>query len=119
MGHFAKVLNGKVINVIVAESDFFDTFVDETAGSWIQTSYNTHNGVHALGGTPLRQNYAGIGYNYDAKADVFYPPQPYNSWTLNNADWIWEPPVEHPNDGELYVWNEDGLRWDAIVVSEE
>ena len=114
MAHFAKVLDGKVLRVIVAEQEFFDNFVDTTPGKWIQTSYNTHNGVHTLGGTPLRQNFAGIDWNYDYKADVFYAPQPYNSWTLNKTSWIWEPPVEYPDDGQLYVWNEETTSWDAV-----
>ena len=71
MSHFAKVVNGKVVEVIVAEADFFDTFVDTTPGKWIQTSYNTFGGQHKLGGTPLRKNYAGIGWNYDKEADAF------------------------------------------------
>jgi len=76
MSHYAKVLNGVVVNVIAAEADFFDTFVDSSPGTWIQTSYNTRDGVHLNGGTPLRGNYAGIGYTYDPVADVFVPPPP-------------------------------------------
>ena len=83
MSHFAKVVSGKVVEVIVAEADFFDIFVDTSPGKWIQTSYNTSGGQHRLGGTPLRKNYAGIGWNYDKTADAFYPPKPYDSWTLN------------------------------------
>ena len=79
----AKVVDGIVEKVIVAEAEFFDTFVDESAGKWIQTSYNTYGGEHTLGGTPLRKNYAGIGFTYDAIKDAFIPPQPYSSWTLN------------------------------------
>ncbi len=76
MGHFAKVNNGIVEQVIVAEPEFFNTFVDTSPGQWIQTSYNTHGGVHKNGGTPLRKNYAGIGYTYDAQRDAFIPPKP-------------------------------------------
>lgn len=93
MSHFAKVLDGKVVQVIVAEPDFFDTFVDSSPGHWIQTSYNTHGNQHPEG-RPLRGNYAGIGYTYDAENDVFYPPQPDASWTLNKTTWLWEPPPE-------------------------
>lgn len=90
MGHFAKILNKKVTKVIVAEAEFLNTFVDTSPGEWIQTSYNTHNGVHALGGTPLRQNFAGIDWNYDKDADVFYAPKPDGDWTLNKTSWVWE-----------------------------
>lgn len=116
MGHFAKVLNGTVVNVIVAEPDFFDTFVDSSPGDWIQTSYNTQNGQHLLGGTPLRGNYAGLGYKYDAQHDVFYPPQPYESWILNTTKWSWEPPVPMPVDGKLYQWVEHDKSWAEIVL---
>jgi len=113
MSHYAKVLNGRVVNVIVAEADFFNTFVDTSPGEWIQTSYNTRNGVHTQGGTPLRGNYAGIGYVYDAVRDAFYLPQPFPSWTLNTTEWLWEPPVAMPKDGKAYKWNETTQTWDA------
>ena len=89
MGHFAKVNNGKVEQVIVAEADFFNHFVDTSPGTWIQTSYNTIGGQHTQGGTPLRGNYAGIGYTYDAVNDVFYAPQPFPSWTISAPTWTW------------------------------
>ena len=111
MSHFAKVVNGKVVDVIVAESDFFDTFVDNTPGKWIQTSYNTLGGQHTLGGTPLRKNYAGIGWNYDKTADAFYPPKPYDSWTLNTTTYLWDPPTSYPNDGRIYEWDEENKDW--------
>lgn len=110
MGHFAKVVDGKVTQVIVAEPDFFDTFVDSSPGAWIQTSYNTQGGKHLLGGTPLRGNYAGIGHIYDAANDVFYAPQPYASWTLNNKTWLWEAPTPMPTD-KPYKWDEATLSW--------
>tara|TARA_B100001564_G_scaffold348246_1_gene349962 strand:- start:41 stop:433 length:393 start_codon:yes stop_codon:yes gene_type:complete len=115
MAHYAKVLDGKVINVIVAEADFFNTFIDDTAGTWIQTSYNTRGGVHyePNSHTPssdqskaLRKNYAGIGFMYDKDKDAFYEPQPYASWTLNSTTYYWEPPVTYPSDGKSYVWDE-------------
>jgi len=114
MAHFAKVKNGVVIKVIVAEQNFIDNFVDSGPGKWIQTSYNTRGGVHLLGGTPLRKNYAGKGYNYDSVNDAFYPPQPYSSWTLNNTTYLWEAPVSYPTDGQKYEWNEDTQQWDLI-----
>lgn len=105
MSHYAKVKDGKVIDVIVAEADFFDTFIDETPGEWIQTSYNTKGGVHKLGGTPLRKNYAGIGFAYDENLDAFIPPKPFASWTLNETTCLWEAPVVKPNGN--YKWNEE------------
>ena len=111
MSHYAKVNNGIVVNVIVAEEDFFKTFVDSSPGEWIQTSYNTLGNKHLLGGTPLRGNYAGIGYIYDRTNDVFYAPQPYPSWTLSNQTWLWESPIPYPSDGKAYTWNEQTLSW--------
>jgi len=117
MGHYAKVQNGIVSQVIVAEAEFFDTFVDSSPGQWIQTSYNTRGGVHygqdgePDGGEPLRKNYAGIGYTYDAARDAFIPPQPFTSWTLNETSCLWEAPVAYPDDGNMYIWDEDTTSW--------
>ena len=111
MTHFAKVVDGKVTQVIVAEPEFFETFVDTSPGEWIQTSYNTHGGVHKNGGTPLRKNYAGVGYSYDRERDAFIPPQPFVSWTLNEETCLWECPVAYPDDGKRYNWNEQTLSW--------
>lgn len=93
MSHFAKVLDGVVLQVIVAEKEFIDTYVDDTPGEWIQTSYNTYGNSHPEG-RPLRGNYAGIGYIYDRENDVFYAPQPDPSYILNRSTWLWEPPPE-------------------------
>lgn len=106
MASYAKVENGKVTKVIKAETDFFETFVDSSPGEWIQTSYNTKGGEHLLGGTPLRKNFAGIGYTYDKTRDAFIPPQPYASWTLNETTCLWDPPIVKPNTGR-YEWNEE------------
>jgi hypothetical protein len=111
MSHFAKVTDGKVTQVIVAEKEFFDTYVDSTPGEWIQTSYNTQGGKHTQGGTPLRGNYAGIGYTYDRTNDVFYAPQPFASWVLNNTSWTWEAPVAMPTDDKRYTWDEATTSW--------
>lgn len=111
MAHFAKVLDGKVIQVIVAEPEFFNNFVDSSPGQWIQTSYNTFGNQHKLGGTPLRGNYAGIGYTYDIQNDVFYAPQPFPSWVLNQSTWLWESPVPYPQDDKIYIWNEETTSW--------
>ena len=115
MAHFAKVQNGIVTQVIVAEPEFFETFVDTSPGEWIQTSYNTYGGVHKLGGTPLRKNYAGTGFTYDKTRDAFIPPQPYPSWTLNEETCLWDSPVPYPTDGELYIWNEETQTWDLVI----
>ena len=111
MAHYAKVVDGKVTQVIVAEADFFNTFVDSSPGTWIQTSYNTQGGKHLLGGTPLRGNYAGIGYTYDQVNDVFYASQPYASWVLDQSDWIWKAPVAMPTDEKKYKWEESTKSW--------
>lgn len=118
MSHFAKVAYGKVERVIVAEQEFIDSYVDGTPGVWIQTSYNTRGNVHygadgnPDGGHALRGNYAGIGYVYDSQHDVFYPPKPFNSWTISeDTNWLWEAPVPYPTDGEIYQWNEAATDW--------
>ena len=115
MSHFAKVTDGKVVQVIVAEKEFFDTFVDSSPGTWLQTSYNTQGNQHPEG-RPLRGNYAGIGYNYDATNDVFYAPQPFQSWILNNTTWLWEAPVAYPLDDKLYKWNESITNWEEVTL---
>jgi hypothetical protein len=115
MSHFAKVTDGKVTQVIVAETDFFNTFVDSSPGNWLQTSYNTHGNQHPEG-RPLRGNYAGIGYNYDATNDVFYAPQPFPSWIINNTTWLWEAPVAMPTDDKKYKWNESITNWEEVIL---
>ena len=122
MAHFAKVIDGIVDQVIVAEPEFFDSFVDSTPGQWVQTSYNTAGGVHydpetgqpsADQSKALRKNYAGFGYAYDEDRDAFIPPKPYESWTLNESTCWWDPPLAIPSEGGPYVWNEDEQRWDT------
>jgi hypothetical protein len=123
MAHFAKINNGIVEQVIVADPEFFDTFVDSSPGQWIQTSYNTRGGVHydPATGEPsadqskaLRKNYAGIGYSYDAQRDAFIPPKPYASWLLDEQTCLWQAPAPYPNDGGRYTWNETTQTWDAV-----
>jgi hypothetical protein len=116
MSHYAKVNNGLVEQVIVAEADFFDTFVDSSPGQWIQTSYNTHANQHPEG-RPLRGNYAGVGYTYDATNDVFYAPQPFKSWMLNKTTWTWEALVPLPANADTvaYKWNEETTSWDEVT----
>jgi len=125
MSHFAKVNNNIVEQLIVAEPEFFETFVDSSPGQWIQTSYNTRGGVHydpetgepsADQSKALRKNYAGIGYTYDAQRDAFIPPQPFESWTLDEETCLWNAPVPYPTDDKLYTWNEETQTWDEIIT---
>lgn len=118
MAHFAKIQNNIVTKVIVAEPEFFDTFIDDSPGQWLQTSYNTRGGVHydpntgePDGGEALRKNFAGKGYTYDPVRDAFIPPQPYASWVLNEDSCLWEAPTPYPDDGGMYRWNEDTTSW--------
>lgn len=125
MAHFAKVQDGVVTQVIVAEPEFFDTFVDSSPGQWIQTSYNTRGGVYYTPNTQtpdpdqsksLRKNYAGIGFTYDKKRDAFIPPKPYPSWILNEFSCVYEPPIPMPDDGQVYDWDEQTQQW--VMVEE-
>ena len=112
MSHFAKIENGIVTQVIVAEQDVIDSGI--LGGEWVQTSYNTHAGQHPED-RPLRKNYAGIGYTYDSQRDAFIPPQPYLSWTLVEDTCLWSPPIPRPTDGGYYEWNETNQSWDALL----
>jgi hypothetical protein len=114
MSHFAKVENGIVTQVIVAEQQFINTGLVGDPRSWIQTSYNTHGGKHPEG-RPLRKNYAGIGYSYDAARDAFIPPKPFDSWVLNEETCLWQAPVPMPDDGKLYDWDETTLSWKEVT----
>jgi hypothetical protein len=127
MAHFARVENGIVKEVIVAEQEFIDNLVYNKPGKWIQTSYNTRGGVHydPITGEPsedqskaLRKNFAIVGGEYDKVADAFYTPKPnqYGSWTLDETTYIWNPPVDYPEDfnGRNYNWNEETQSWDAV-----
>jgi hypothetical protein len=122
MAHFCKLGVGNIVERIEVVSN--DIVTTEKAGEeflqnlynsrdvWKQTSYNTVGGVHLLGGTPFRKNYAGIGYTYDQTRDAFIPPKPYPSWTLNETTCLWEAPVTYPTDGNIYVWNETAYQAD-------
>ena len=117
MSHFAQIdENNIVTQVIVIEQDVVDTGLFGDPTSWIQTSYNTSGGVHLLGGTPLRKNYAGIGYTYDSTRDAFIPPKPFNSWTLNETTCLWEAPIAMPDDGKMYSWDEETTSWTEITM---
>jgi hypothetical protein len=102
--YWAKVNNGLVEKVIIANEDFFDTFVDDSAGTWLETKIDGS----------IRKNYAGIGYTYDSTRDAFIPPKPYESWTLNESTCQWESPVAYPDATKLYNWNETDQTWDEV-----
>ena len=116
MAHYAKVQDNIVTQVIVAEASFFDTFIDTEPGEWIQTSYNTHGGVHSLGGTPLRKNYAGIGFSYDRTKDAFIPPKPFSSWILDDTTCLWKSPIDMPSTAlattQYYYWDDAAYQSD-------
>jgi hypothetical protein len=122
MAHFAKLGKGNIVERVAVVSndvatteqegmDFLNN-LHQSRDVWKQTSYNTKAGVHLLGGTPFRKNYAAVGYTYDQTRDAFIPNKPYNSWTLNETTCQWEPPVARPNDGQRYEWNEETQQWD-------
>ena len=117
MAHFAEVVDGVVTRVIVADTK--EWCEANLGGTWVQTSYNTQGGQHLLGGTPLRKNYAGIGYTYDETRDAFIPPKPFESWSLNEDTCLWEAPVAYPEDGKLYTWNEETVGWDEVILPSE
>ena len=104
MSYFAKLENGIVTKVIVAEVEFFDTFVDDTPGQWLETKEDGS----------IRKNHAGIGFTYDATRDAFYGPQPYSSWTLDESTCQWVCPVTYPVDDKVYNWNETDQTWDEV-----
>ena len=115
MSHFARVENGVVVQVIVAEQDIIDSGL--FGSGWVQTSYNTRGNVHygqdgqPDGGVALRKNYAGLGYAYDAVRDAFIPPKPFPSFTLNEETCWWNSPIPAPTDGKFYKWDEATLSW--------
>jgi hypothetical protein len=129
MTHFAKVVNGIVEKVIVAEAEFFNNFVDNVPGEWVQTSYNTRNGIHYQPNSnipsedqskALRKNFAGVGYIYNKVLDAFIPPKPYQSWILNEDTCNWEAPVSMPTteleENQYYSWNESIVNWETITI---
>ena len=127
MAHYAFINSNNIVTQVIVGRDEDD--LAEGVTSWedyygermgqtcLRTSYNTIGDEHTGGGTPFRGNYAGIGFKYDEDNDVFVPPQPYASWTLN-ASYLWEAPLAYPEDGEVYVWNENRQEWEAVVTNE-
>jgi hypothetical protein len=123
MAHFAEIDNdNNVLRVLVIDNEHErngQTYLAEDlgfGGTWIQTSYNTHGGVHDLEGIPLRKNYAGIGYTYDEVRDAFIPPQNFPSWILDENTCQWNPPVEYPSDGKIYLWEEESTSWIELML---
>jgi hypothetical protein len=133
MASFAKIENNivirveSVVNEVLKDSngieqesigiEFLKTLYNEPNSIWKKTSYNTHGGIHLLGGIPFRKNHAGIGYIYDETRDAFIAPKPYNSWILNESTCIWEAPVSKPNDDNKYIWNEEIKNWDLLDIN--
>lgn len=125
MAHYAFLDENNIVTQVIVGRDENDLpdgisdweiyYGDKVGQPCKRTSYNTIGGVHELGGTPFRKNYAGIGYSYDADREAFIPPQDYPSWTLNETTCLWEAPVPYPTDGKPYRWDEDGLQWIEIV----
>ena len=119
MSHFAQIDGNNIVTqVLVIEQDVVDTGLFGEPSSFVQTSYNTHGGVHRLGGTPLRKNYAGIGYTYDLGRDAFIPPKPFNSWVLNETTCQWDSPVLMPTDDKMYSWDENTLSWVEVPMEQ-
>ena len=127
MAHWAEIEEGVVVRVLVANDDYSnegqDWLMENLGGVWVQTSYNTYGGVHYTDGEPsedqtkaLRFNYAGIGYTYDEERDAFIPPKPFESWVLDEDTCLWVAPVPYPEDGGVYVWDEDAGDWIAADV---
>ena len=129
MAHYAKVTDGIVTRVLVAEADYFDTYVDDTPGKWVKTSYNMRGGVYHIDNVPAedqsviegdearqRKNFAGVGFTYDETRDAFIPPKLYPSWVLNEDTCLWNAPVDYPDGGIAsdYQWNEETQTWDEI-----
>jgi len=117
LAHFAKIENGVVTQVIVIDQETLNTGLWGDPASWVQTSYNTHGGQHPEG-RPLRKNFAGVGYTYDAQRDAFIPPKPYASWLLDEATCLWNAPVAMPTEGGPFMWDEDTTSWKPIPAEE-
>ena len=122
MAHYAFLdENNVVTEVIVGKNEgedntdwevHYGNFRGQTCK---RTSYNTQGGVHSAGGTPLRKNYAGIGYTYDSQRDAFIPPKPFDSWVLDEETCLWQAPTPMPEDGGMYVWDEETQAWVEIT----
>lgn len=117
MAHWAHLTNGIVDQVIVIDEETLALGYWGNPNEWKQTSYNTYGGVHILGGTPFRKNYAGVGFSYDEQRDAFIPPKPFASWSLNETSCLWNAPIPAPTDGKIYRWDETTLSWIEVIRS--
>jgi hypothetical protein len=117
MAHFAHIKDGIVTQVIVIDQETLNTGNWGNPSEWVQTSYNTQGGQHPEG-RPLRKNFAGIGYTYDATRDAFVPPKPFPSWVLNEDTCLWSAPTPMPTDGKMYTWDEETTSWVEVVAPE-
>jgi len=122
MAHWAELdENNIVTRVLVGDNndpagdEGYQWLIDNLGGKWVKTSYNTIAGQHTLGGTPLRGNYAGIGYSYNEELDAFIPPKPFESWTLNTEKFNWDSPKAYPTDGKFYTWDEADQNWIEVA----
>jgi|TARA_Y100000114_G_C11619116_1_gene258792 hypothetical protein len=118
MAHYALLDENNIVTTVIVGADenldgidWEQNYADLYNQTCKRTSYNTYGNEHQLGGTPFRGNYAGQGFTYDTENDVFIAPKPYDSWSLDETTWTWKPPVEYPNDGKFYNWNEDTTSW--------
>jgi hypothetical protein len=125
MAHFAKLDENNIVTEVhvvhnneatneEAGINFLKNLLKEPDSVWKQTSYNTHGGVHVLGGTPFRKNFASQGYTYDTARDAFIAPKPFDSWTFDETTCLWNPPVPYPENASFHEWNEETQQWDPI-----
>ena len=122
MAHWAELDENNIVTRVLvgdnsdpAEDEGYQWLIDNLGGTWVKTSYNTIAGQHTLGGTPLRGNYAGIGYSYNEELDAFIPPKPFESWTLNTEKFNWDAPKAYPTDGKFYTWDEADKNWIEVA----
>lgn len=122
MAHWAEVDGDSVVvRVLVGNNadpdEGYQWLLNNLGGTWVKTSYNTSGGVHSKGGTPLRKNYAGIGYTYDSARDAFIPPKPFASWVLDEETCFWNAPIPMPvEEGKMFTWNEETTSWNEITL---
>jgi hypothetical protein len=121
MSHWAEIdEQNKVVRVLVCDDndpngdEGYQWLMETFGGHWIKCSYNTKQGIHILGGTPLRANYPGYGWIYNEEFDIFTTPQPYPSWNLNTVTGQWQAPTPYPSGDGMYQWVEDDLNWQLV-----
>ena len=116
-----EVIVGRDENEVIEGISDWESYYGNFRGQrCLRTSYNTFGGKHNNGGTPLRKNYAGIGYSYSDELDAFIPPKPFPSWVLNEDTCLWEAPIPYPDEGtDIYTWNEETQTWDLVQITIE